>query len=353
MNVIRDELGAVKDEFADERRTTIIEDHQDLSVEDLIEPQDVVVTLSHAGYVKAQPTDVYQSQRRGGRGKRAATMRDEDFIERVLVAHSHDTILCFSTHGKVYWLRVFDLPLSARTARGRPIVNLLPLGEDERITAILPVQEYSDNHFVLMATSLGTVKKTALTEYSRPRSTGIIAVDLVPEDQLVGVALTDGNCDIMLCSSSGKVIRFPESEARPMGRTARGVRGIRLSGDQRVIALIIPEPDAAILSATANGFGKRTPIPDFPVQGRGGQGVIGIQTSARNGMVVGASAVHENDEIMLISNSGTLIRTPVTDISTMGRNTQGVSLIRVGEGERLVGLERIADDEEPVPHREA
>jgi DNA gyrase subunit A len=345
MNVIRDELLAIKEEFGDERRTVILEDHQDLSVEDLIEPQDVVVTLSHAGYVKAQPIDVYQSQRRGGRGKRAATMKDEDFVERVLVAHSHDTILCFSSRGKVYWLRVFDLPLSARTARGRPIVNLLPLQEDEKITAILPVREYRDDLFILMATSLGTVKKTALTEYSRPRSNGIIAVDLQENDQLVGVALTDGGSEPLLCSSSGKVIRFKEQEVRPMGRAARGVRGIRLTSDQRVIALIIPDPDTTILTATENGYGKRTCIDDYPMQGRGGQGVIGIQTTERNGPVVGACAVHEGDEIMLISSNGTLIRTPANDISIMGRNTQGVSLIRVDTDERLVGLERIADEQ--------
>jgi DNA gyrase subunit A len=316
---------------------------EDVSMEDLIAVEDVVVTLSHAGYAKSQPIAVYRSQRRGGKGKTATTTRDEDFVDKLFVASTHDTILCFSTHGKLYWLKVYELPQAGRTARGRPLVNLLPLVDDERISAILPVKEFAPDLYVFMATRQGIVKKTPLTDFSRPRTAGIIAVDLDPGDSLVGVALTDGSRDVMLVSSGGKAIRFSEQEVRAMGRNAHGVRGIRLGKDQLVIAMLPVDNERKILLATEHGYGKRTKVDEFPLHGRGGQGVIAIQTSERNGNVVGAAAVGDDEEIMLISDGGTLVRTPVAGISIVGRNTQGVRLISLSKDEKLVGLEPIAE----------
>jgi DNA gyrase subunit A len=338
--VVRDELVAIREQYGDARRTEINRDHLDLSTEDLIEPQDVVVTLSHAGYAKSQPITEYQTQRRGGRGKAATAVKDEDFVEKLFVAHTHDTILCFSNRGKVYWKRVFELPLAGRGSRGKPMVNLLPLEEGEKINAILPIKQFDDDHFVFMATSQGTVKKTPLSAFSRPRNSGIIAVGLDTDDKLVGVALTDGHRDIILSSSGGKSIRFNEEEVRPMGREATGVRGIKLVEGQELISLIVVA-EGHILTASANGYGKLTPLEDFPAHGRGGQGVIALQTTERNGEMVAALQVNADHELMLISSTGTLVRTPVAEISVVGRNTQGVRLIRLGEGERLTGIERI------------
>ncbi len=342
--VIRDELAEVREAFGDDRRTEIMQDHSDLSVEDLIPSEEVVVTLSHGGYAKAQPIDVYQAQKRGGRGRSATKVKDEDFIDNLFIANTHDTLLCFSSSGKMYWLKVYQVPQASRGSRGKPIVNLLPLDSGERISAVLPIREYDESSFVFMATSSGTVKKTPLSLFSRPRSNGIIAIDL-RDDTLVDVAITDGNAEILLVASSGKGIRFKESDVRPMGRGAAGVRGIRVTAGHEVIALTIVR-EGMILTATENGYGKRTHIEDFPVQGRGGQGVIAIQTSERNGHTVGAAQVGDDDEIMLISSNGTLIRTAVSDISIQGRNTQGVRLIRVGSEQRLVGLARIESIEE-------
>ena len=344
LQVIRDELADVREAFGDDRRTEIVQDHSDLSVEDLIPSEEVVVTLSHGGYAKAQPIDVYQAQKRGGRGRSATKVKDEDFIDNLFIANTHDTILCFSSSGKMYWLKVYQVPQTSRGSRGKPIVNLLPLDSGERISAVLPIKEYDEGSFVFMATSSGTVKKTPLSLFSRPRSNGIIAIDL-RDDKLVDVAITDGDAEILLVASSGKGIRFKESDVRPMGRGAAGVRGIRVTAGHEVIALTIIR-EGLILTATERGYGKRTDIEDFPVQGRGGQGVIAIQTSERNGHTVGAAQVGDDDEIMLISSNGTLIRTAVSDISIQGRNTQGVRLIRVGSEQRLVGLARIESIEE-------
>lgn len=338
--VVRGELLEIRAAYGDARRTEINRDHLNLTTEDLIEPQDVVVTLSHAGYAKSQPLTEYQTQRRGGRGKTATAVKDEDFVEKLFVAHTHDTVLCFSNRGKVYWLKVYELPQAGRGARGKPMVNLLPLEEGEKINALLPVKHYDEQHFVFMATRAGTVKKTPLASFSRPRSTGIIGVDLHDNDQLVGVALTDGDREIMLVSSGGKAIRFHEHEVRHMGREAAGVRGIRLSSGQELIALIVVG-EGPVLTASAAGYGKLTPLAEFPPHGRGGQGVIALQTSDRNGDTVAALQVVPGQEIMLISSSGTLVRTTVDEISVQGRNTQGVRLIRLGEGERLVGIERV------------
>ncbi len=338
--VVRAELLEIRDAYGDARRTEINRDHLDLTTEDLIEPQDVVVTLSHAGYAKSQPLTEYQTQRRGGRGKTATAVKDEDFVEKLFVAHTHDTVLCFSNRGKVYWLKVYELPQAGRGARGKPMVNLLPLGEGEKINALLPVKQYDEQHFVFMATRAGTVKKTPLAAFSRPRSSGIIALDLADNDQLVGVQLTDGEREIILVSSGGKAIRFNEAEVRAMGREAAGVRGIRLSPGHDLIALIVVG-EGHILTASATGYGKLTPLEDFPSHGRGGQGVIALHTSDRNGFTVAALQAKAGQEIMLISSSGTLVRTTVDEISVQGRNTQGVRLIRLGEGERLVGIERI------------
>ncbi len=345
LRVIREELLEIKEAYGDERRTEINIDHSDLQAEDLIPEEEVVVTLSHGGYAKAQPIDDYQAQRRGGRGRSAAKVKDEDFIDQLFVANTHDTILCFSSRGKMYWLKVYRVPQASRGSRGKPIVNLLPLDDGERINAILPIREFNADNFVFMATSAGTVKKTPLSLFSRPRASGIIAIDLRGEDKLVNVAITDGKRDIILVASSGKAIRFSEADVRPMGRGAAGVRGIKMAQGHELIALTIVS-DGLLLSATENGYGKRTPVDDFPMQGRGGQGVIAIQTSERNGKTVGAVPVGDDDEIMLISSSGTLVRTPVNDISVLGRNTQGVRLIRVESGQRLVGLARIESIED-------
>jgi len=343
MQVIKDELVDLRDQFGDERRTEIMTDHLDLKLEDLITEEDVVVTLSHAGYAKSQPLTDYRAQRRGGRGKSAAKVREEDFIDKLFIASTHDTILCFSSRGKVYWLKVYELPQAGRNARGKPIVNLLPLQANERINAILPIREFTQDQFVFMSTALGTVKKTSLADFSRPRANGIIALDLRDNDYLVDVAITDGSQDIMLFSDAGKVIRFKESDVRSMGRTASGVRGIKLQSGQNVIALIIAS-DSPVLTATEYGFGKRTRSDDYPVYGRGGQGVIAIQVNERNGKVVGAVPADDTDEVMLISNGGTLVRTRVNEISVMGRNTQGVRLIKLTRGEMLVGIERVVED---------
>ena len=329
--------------IGDARRTQIVESHEDLSLEDLISEEDVVVTLSHTGYAKSQPIEVYRSQRRGGKGKTATTTKDEDFVDKLFVANTHDTLLCFSDHGKLYWIKVYALPQAGRTARGRPLVNLLQLAENERITAVLPIKEFDPQLYVVMATARGIIKKTSLASFSRRRSAGIIAVDLADNDRLVGVALTQGASDLMLVSSSGKAVRFAERLVRPMGRLARGVRGIRVGANQEVIALIPMDGEGTVLLATANGYGKRTRFDEFPQKGRGGQGVIAIQPSVRNGKVIGAVAVSDDDEIMLISDGGTLVRTPVAGVSVIGRNTQGVRLISLGEGELLVGVEPIAD----------
>ncbi|GIU15035.1 DNA gyrase subunit A [Shewanella sp. c952] len=368
MEVITEELHEVLENFGDERRTVINANEVDMSLEDLINEEDVVVTLSHLGYAKYQALTDYQAQRRGGKGKAATKVKDEDFVEKLLVANTHDTILCFSDFGKMYWLKVYQLPLASRTARGRPIVNLLPLSEGERITAILPVREYADDKYIIMATSHGTVKKTALTAYSNPRANGIIAVNLKDGDQLIGVDITDGNDDIMLFSNEGKVVRFNEKARnaetgevkidpetgeevialRAMGRTATGVRGIKLEDGQTVVSLIVPKEDGAILTVTENGYGKRTALSEYPAKSRGTKGVVSIKVSERNGAVVGAVQVGDNDEIMLISDKGTLVRTPATGVSSIGRNTQGVTIIRTAEDEKVVGLQRIdeiQDDE--------
>ena len=345
---IRSELLALREQYNDPRRTEIRAAHANLTLADLIGEEDVVVTLSHAGYVKYQPVSAYRAQRRGGRGKAATSVREEDFIDRLLVANTHDTILCFSSRGRVYWIKVYELPQGSRTSRGKPIVNLLPLEANERINAILPVQGYAEDQFVFMVTAAGTVKKTPLTEFSRPRSTGIIAVDLRAGDRLVDVALTDGSRDVMLVTSAGKAVRFAETDVRPMGRAACGVRGVRMEEPHEVIALLIVDAGAALF-ASELGFGKRTGFDDFPVHHRGGQGVIAIQCGERNGRLVGAARVLDDQEVMLITDGGTLVRTPVEQIPLIGRNTQGVRLIRLGEGERLVELARVerlqGDDE--------
>jgi DNA gyrase subunit A len=339
--VIRTELTEVRAAYADARRTEIVEDYSDLTVEDLIPEETVVVTLSHAGYAKSQPAELYQAQRRGGRGRAAARVRDEDFIDQLFVASSHDTVLCFSSRGKAYWLKVYQIPQAGPGSRGRPIVNLLPLEEGERINTVLPVKVFEEDKFVFLVTKHGTVKKTPLAQFGRPRTSGIIAVELRDDDRLIGAGITNGHQDIMLFASSGKAIRFSEQDVRPMGRTAAGVRGLKLGGPtDEVIALSIIGA-GPIVTATENGYGKLTAIEEHPVQGRGGQGVICIQTTERNGRLVGALQVAPEDELMLITSTGTLVRTPVADISTMGRNTQGVRLIRLDETDRLVGISRV------------
>ena len=345
MLIIREELIDVRDEYGDERLSEIIESQEDLTMEDLITEQDMVVTLSNSGYAKTQPIDTYRAQRRGGRGKTASSVKEEDYIERLMVANTHDTILCFTNVGKVYWLRVFQIPSASRTARGRPVINILPLVEDERITAMLPIHEYRDDQFIFMATSNGTVKKTPLMDFSRQRSTGLIAIELEEDNTLVGASVTDGTKDVMLFGSGGKVIRFKESDVRAMGRTARGVRGIRLKSDQKVISLIIPELHGQLLIASRNGYGKRSQVGDFSIIGRGGQGVIGMKLSERNGDMVGAAQVFPGDEVMLISDQGTLVRTRIDEVAVQGRNTQGVRLINLSGDEHLVGLARIQEPE--------
>jgi len=346
MAVIREELEAILEEYGDERRTEITASQQDLTVADLINEEDMVVTISHGGYAKTQPLSDYQAQRRGGKGKSATAVKDEDFIEHLLVANTHDTILVFTNRGKVYWLKVYEIPQASRTARGRPIVNILPFEEGERVSTILPVNEFSDDKFVFMATANGTVKKTGLNNFARPRTSGLIALGLDEGDQMIGAAITDGGDDIMLVTSIGKAIRFDEQDVRQMGRTARGVRGIKLNDGQSVIALIIPKPDGKLLTASIRGYGKRTEITDFPVKGRGGQGIIAMQCTDRNGELAGAVQVFDGNDVMLISNKGTLVRTRTEEISILGRNTQGVTLIRVAEDEALVGLARIDELEE-------
>jgi len=345
--IIADELKQTRQEFADARRSEIEQNAQEISLEDLIAPEDVVVTLSHTGYIKAQPLDDYRAQKRGGRGKQAAKTKEDDFIDSLFIAHTHDYILCFSDRGRLYWLKVYEVPQGARTSRGKPIVNVVQLAEDEKITAILPVKEFDDGHFVFMATANGTVKKTPLSDFSRPRQMGIRAVDLDEGDYLIGVALTNGHHDIMLFSDAGKAVRFSEQDVRPMGRTARGVRGMRLGPDHQLISLVAVEDEQlAVLTATENGFGKRTQVAEYTRHGRGTQGMIAIQTTARNGRVVAARLVANDDEIMLITTGGVLIRTHVSEIREMGRATQGVRLINLGEDEHLAGLEKIVDKDD-------
>ena len=349
MEVIREELIDIRDQYGDQRRTEILDQKIDLTLEDMIAEEDLVVTLSHEGYAKSQPLSDYRAQRRGGKGKSATKTKDEDFVERMFVANTHDTVLCFSDAGKVYWLKVYELPQAGRNARGKPIVNLLPLDDSEHITAILAVKEFTEGSHVFMATSEGTVKKTSLMDFSRPRANGIIAIDLVEGNELVGVGLTDGSQDVMMFSTSGKAIRFAEGDVRKMGRTARGVRGIKLAGEHKVNAMIICESSdesSAVLTVTEKGFGKRTLLSEYNCQGRGGQGVISIQTNERNGSAVGAILVEGDDEAMLITNGGTLVRTRVAEVSVIGRNTQGVKVIGVSEGEQLISVEKVAETED-------
>jgi DNA gyrase subunit A len=346
--VIREELEEIVAEYGDERRTEITASQHDLTVEDLITEEDRVVTISHGGYAKTQPLTDYQAQRRGGMGKSATAVKDEDFVEHLLIASTHATILCFSNVGKVYWLKVYQIPLAGRNSRGRPMVNLLPLEEGERVTSILPVEEYTEGNYIFMATANGTVKKTALTDFARQRSVGLRALELEESDVLVGTAITDGECDVMLLSSEGKAVRFREDDVRAMGRTARGVRGIKLGAGHEMISLIIPQPGGRVLTVSENGYGKRTEMEEFPTKGRGTKGVIAMSTSERNGKLVGAVQVFDGDELMLISNQGTLVRTRADEVSVLGRNTQGVRVIRTKSGESLVGVERI-DEPEAVP----
>jgi DNA gyrase subunit A len=344
--VIREELQEVVESYGDERRTEITDSAHDLTVEDLITEEDRVVTISHGGYAKTQPLTDYQAQRRGGMGKSATAVKDEDFVEHLLIASTHDTILCFTNVGKVYWLKVFHIPVAGRGSRGRPMINLLPLDEGERVTSILPVTDYTEGHYIFMATANGTVKKTALTNFSRQRSVGLRALELDEGDVLVGTAITDGEKDVMLFSTSGKAVRFREADVRAMGRTARGVRGIKLADGQRMISLIIPAEDGKVLTVSQNGYGKRTEVGEFPTKGRGTQGVIAMQTSDRNGELVGAVQVFSGDELMLISDQGTLVRTRGDEVSVQGRNTQGVRAIKLKQGEQLVGVERIEEPEQ-------
>ena len=348
MEVILEELIELKEQFGDERRSQIIERKLDLSLEDLISEEEVMVTLSHAGYAKVQPLDLYKAQKRGGKGKSATDIKDDDFVDKLFVANTHDWLLCFTSNGKVYWLKVYELPQAGRNARGKPIVNMLPLEDGERVNAVLPVRKFEEGQYVFMATANGTVKKTPLTQFSRPRASGIIALELREDDYLINVEITDGERDVMLFSSAGKAIRFKESDVRSMGRTAAGVRGIKLDDGQKVISLIIIDEEGKILAATENGYGKRTKVEDFSPQGRGGRGVIGIQVSARNGKVVGAIQVADDDEIMLVSKAGTLVRTKVDGISVVGRNTQGVTLISIDKKDQLVAIDRVisGDDED-------
>jgi len=344
--IIADELGALRKEFSDARRSEIVRSAEDLATEDLITPQDMVVTLSHTGYIKSQPLADYRAQKRGGRGKQAAATREDDWIDQLFIANTHDTILSFSNRGRLYWLKVWEVPQGTRTSRGKPIVNMFPLAEGEKITVVLPIKTYDAEHFVFMATAQGTVKKTELTEFANPRKAGIIAVDLDPGDYLIGAAITDGKHDVMLFSDAGKAVRFDENDVRPMGRQARGVRGMQLDDSQQVIAMLVAEDEQqSVLTATVNGFGKRTPIAEYTRHGRGTKGMIAIATSERNGKVVAATLVHADDEIMLITTGGVLIRTRVAEIREMGRATQGVTLIALDAGTTLTGLQRIAESD--------
>jgi len=348
LNVIRTELQQVLEEYGDDRRTEIIESLSDLTAEDLIAEEDRVVTISHGGYAKTQPLSDYQAQRRGGMGKSATSVKDEDFVEHLLIASTHDTILCFSNVGKVYWLRVFQIPVAGRNSRGRPIVNLLPLEEGERVTSILPVSEYTEGHYIFMATANGTVKKTALTDFARRRNSGLRALELEEGDVLVGTAVTSGDCDVMLFSSAGKAVRFKESDVRAMGRTAKGVRGIRMQDGQKMISLLVPAEGGRILSVSENGYGKRTELSEYATKGRGNKGMIFMQTSERNGEMIGVVQVFDGDELMMISDQGTMVRIRTDEISILGRNTQGVRVIRLKEGEHVVGVERIDEPDEIV-----
>jgi len=344
--IIVEELEAIRIQFGDPRRSELVMSTSEINIEDLITPEDMVVTLSHTGYFKRQPLADYRAQRRGGRGKQATSMKDEDFIDHLFVANTHDTVLCFSSRGRAYWLKVYEVPEGARNSRGKPIVNLFPLVEGEKITAVLPVQAFDEEHFVFMATSEGTVKKTTLTAFANPRKAGIIAVDLDDGDHLIGVAITDGVCDVMLFSDAGKAVRFAESDVRPMGRGARGVRGMTLEDGQKVIAMLVAKGETqSVLTATENGYGKRTPVAEYTRHGRGTKGMIAIQTSDRNGRLVGAVLVDPTDEVMLISTGAVLIRTKVQDIRELGRATQGVTLINLDEGTYLAGIEKVAESE--------
>jgi len=347
--IIHDELSGIREQFGDARKSEIVAQGVDLSLEDLIAPQEMVVTLSHGGYMKAQPVGEYRAQRRGGRGKQATTTKDDDFVDRMFIANTHDYILCFSNRGRVYWLKVYNVPQGQRNARGKPIVNLVPLIDNEQVTAILPVKEFSEGRYVFMATAMGTVKKTSLADFSRPRPSGIIAVDLADGDRLIGVALTDGTHDVMLFSSGGKAVRFDENDVRPTGRNSHGVRGMMLAKGQKVISMLVAEDETqSVLTATERGYGKRTPIVEYTRHGRGTKGMIAIQQSSRNGQVIGAALVHPDDEVVLISTGGVLIRMGVKSIREMSRSTQGVTLINLDDGEKLAGLERVVerDDEE-------
>ncbi len=348
--VIRGELEQIVADYGDDRRTEIVASQLDLTIEDLISEEDRVVTISHGGYAKSQPLDDYQAQRRGGMGKSATQVKDEDFVEHLLIANTHDTILCFTSAGKVYWLKVYQIPVAGRNSRGRPMVNLLPLDADERITSILKVSEYLEDHFIFFATANGTVKKTPMTDFSRPRSVGLRAIELEEGDSLLGTAITGADSDVMLFASTGKAVRFRGADVRSMGRTAKGVRGIRMPEGETMISLIVPQEGGRVLTVSENGYGKRTDIDEFPTKGRATQGVIAMQASERNGALVGAVQVFEGDELMLISDQGTLVRTRTDEISVLSRNTQGVRIIRLKEGEHLVGVERIeeAEDESPV-----
>ena len=346
MEVIREELEGIKAEFGDARRTEILDARLDLTLGDLITEEDRVVTISHTGYAKSQPLTAYQAQRRGGKGKSATGVKDEDYIAHLLVANSHTTLLLFSSKGKVYWLKTYEIPEASRAARGRPLVNLLPLGEGEYITTMLPVEEYTEGHYIFMATAGGTVKKTPLEQFSRQRSVGLIALELDEGDTLISAAITDGSREVMLFSDGGKVTRFKETDVRAMGRTARGVRGMRLPEGQKLISMLIPEEGSQILTASERGYGKRTAIDEFPEYKRGGQGVIAMVSNERNGKLVGAVQVLDGEEIMLISDQGTLVRTRVGEVSSLGRNTQGVTLIKLAKDEKLVGLERVQEPSE-------
>lgn len=342
--IIGDELKAIKAEYGDARRSVIELNATDLDTEDLIAPQDMVVTLSHSGYVKSQPLSEYRAQRRGGRGKQAAATKEEDWIDQLFIANTHQFILCFSDRGRVYWIKVWEVPQGTRTSRGKPIVNLFPLADGEKITVVLPVKSFDEAHYVFMATSLGTVKKTPLSEFSNPRKAGIIAVDLDDGDFLIGAAVTDGSHDVMLFSDAGKAVRFDENDVRPMGRAARGVRGMMLEDGQQLISMLVAgDEQQSVLTATENGFGKRTPIVEYTRHGRGTKGMIAIQTSERNGRVVAAVLVDERDEIMLITTGGVLVRTRVAEIREMGRATQGVTLITIDEGATLTGVQRVVE----------
>ena len=348
-DIIAEELLALKSEFGDARRSEIVRSAQDLITEDLITPEDMVVTLSHAGYIKSQPLADYRAQRRGGRGKQAASTREDDWIDQLFIAHTHDTILCFSDRGRLYWLKVWEVPQGQRNARGRPIVNMFPLMENEKITVVLPIKQFDEEHFVFMATAMGTVKKTALTDFSNPRKAGIIAVDLDAGDYLIGAAITDGKHDVMLFSDAGKAVRFDENDVRPMGRQARGVRGMWLDEGQQVIAMLVAEDERqSVLTATENGFGKRTPIIEYTRHSRATRGMIAITTSERNGKVVAATLVRNDDEVMLITTGGVLIRTRVAEIREMGRATQGVTLIALDGGTRLSNLQRVVERDSDV-----